>query len=136
MKTLTAHKDEVHCVKVLENIFLSGSEDKCCDHFLLSSASIRVWDLASYEALLVVENAHSSGIFALQSLAPDTLISGGRDRVVYVLFFAIKVWNTADKWSLQKSLLPPHYDGVTSFAVSRKLAKLYSVLWFFEMKHM
>ncbi|CAD7931763.1 unnamed protein product [Amoebophrya sp. A120] len=110
-KTLSGqHTDEVHCVKVLDTIFISGSEDK----------TMRVWDLVTYEALLVVENAHTSGIFSIQQLAPNILMTGGRDRT-------IKLWNTADKWSLLKPLLPPHYDGVTSLAVSRKLKKMYSV---------
>ncbi|CAD7975877.1 unnamed protein product [Amoebophrya sp. A25] len=110
VKTLTGHTDEVYSVKVLDAIFISGSEDK----------TMRVWDLKTLEALLVVEQAHGAAIFAMQSLTPSVLMTGGRDRV-------IKLWNTVDRWSLLKTLLPPHYDGVQALAVSGKRGKFYSV---------
>lgn len=40
----------------------------------------------------------------------------------------IKLWNCGEsRWQMQKTLLPPHYDGVTAVAVSPKNQKFYSV---------
>ena len=39
----------------------------------------------------------------------------------------MKLWNVADRWQMVKSLFPPHYDGVTDEAVSRKTSLFYSV---------
>ena len=43
---------------------------------------MRVWDLKTLDALLVVEQAHTAAIFSIQSLTPSILMTGGRDRVV------------------------------------------------------
>lgn len=48
------------------------------------------------------------------------LLSAGRDR-------SIKVWQTGSKWTILKTLFPPHYDSVTCMAVSPQKQKFFSV---------
>lgn len=100
-KTLTGHTGEVNTLTILEgtDVLCSGSEDK----------SIRVWDLGSLTQLTCLEQAHQSSVFALRQLDPGHFLSASRDRTV-------KVW-AASTWQAQKTLSPPHYDGVSDLAV-------------------
>jgi len=109
IKTLFAHTADVHCITILElrDVLVSASEDK----------SIRIWDLNNLSPLAVIDNAHTGGIFSLDALPSNYVLSGGRDRT-------IKLWN--DRWQVAKTLFPPHYDGVTALAVSTKRQKFYS----------
>eukprot|EP00919_Chromeraceae_sp_WS-2016_P073962 GHVR01174950.1.p1 GENE.GHVR01174950.1~~GHVR01174950.1.p1 ORF type:complete len:335 (-),score=45.79 GHVR01174950.1:114-1118(-) len=109
-RTLRGHTGEVMCLLVIEEreTLVSGSEDK----------SIRLWCLNNLNPLLVLEDSHSAGVHCLSKLNIDHIVSGSRDK-------KIKVWSTIS-WDTARSLHPPHYDCVTSFAVSTSGHTFYS----------
>lgn len=105
-----SHASEVCTLEILtgQDLLVSGGEDR----------TLRVWDLKALTLLTHLDQAHLSGIFALGQLDAENFISASRDH-------SLKVWSTVS-WQVNRTLSPPHYDGVTDVVVGSRLGYLYS----------